>query len=107
MEMTEIIATRRLQLLEDDGSTKPILIELGKPKLFPDSTNYYAPFQILGIGSERVLYAGGVDAFQALQLVMGVIGAQLAALNQACGDRLRREGHEGSEFGFPDSILTG
>ena len=101
-EIGETIATRELYLTEDDGTRRVVMIRLGKPRRFPDSSDYYVPFQITGIGSERVFCAGGIDAFQALQGLMPVIGAQLSALNASCGGRLRWEGDETGALGFPD-----
>lgn len=103
-EIGETIATRELYLVENDGTRRVVLLRLGKPRTFPDSSDYYAPFQITGIGSEKVFCAGGIDAFQALQGVMPIISAQLAALNAACGGGLRWEGDEMGALGFPDSI---
>jgi hypothetical protein len=105
-EIGETIATRELYLTEDDGTKRVIVIRLGKPRTFPDSSDYYAPFQVTGIGSERVFCAGGIDAFQALQAVMPIISAQLSALNAACEGRLRWEGDEMGALGFPENSET-
>src|SRR2546422_6692245 len=102
-EVGEPIAIRRLYLMQDDDTKKVVLISLGKPRKFPDSGDYYVPFQITGIGSETVLCAGGIDAFQALQQVMPIVGAQLSVLNEACGRRLIWEGSEEGDLGFPIS----
>lgn len=99
-ELGELIATRELSIKQPDGSRRDVTVKLGKPRKFPDSDDYYAPFQIVGIGSEKILRAGGVDAFQAIQGVMTVIGAQLAALEETVGERftwIRADG----ELGFP------
>ena len=101
-ELGEIIAIRELSLIDESGVGRRVEVRIGKPTQFPDSTDYYAPFQITGIGSEKVLCAGGVDALQALQGVMVVVGAQLQALNSQHGGRLRWEGDSTGGFGFPD-----
>ena len=95
----EVIATRRLHLLDDE--TREIFVLIGKPRQFPDSSDYYCPFQVTGIGSGKVKYAGGVDAIQAIQLAMGMIAAELDALNNANRGRLRWEGDERGGLGFP------
>lgn len=99
-EIGETIATRTLHLTLDDGTTKVVLVLLGKPKQFPDSSDYYVPFKITGVGSETVLCAGGVDAFQALQQVMPIVNAQLSALKANYGGKLVWEGDETGGFGF-------
>jgi hypothetical protein len=102
-EVGDIIAIRRLYLTEDNGARKVVLINLRKPREFPDSSDYYVPFQITGIGSETVFCAGGIDAFQAVQQVMPIIGAQLSLLNESCGGRLVWEGNKEGDLGFPVS----
>ena len=100
-EIGELIAVRRLFVQEQDGSNREVLVKFGKPVPFPGSEDYYCPFQIVGIGSERVRYAGGVDAVQAIQLVMVALGAELFHLNKHCKGRLHWEAGEVSDFGFP------
>jgi hypothetical protein len=46
------------------------------------ANEWYCPFQIIGIGTENVRAAYGIDAFQTLQLVMVIIGASLPAQNE-------------------------
>lgn len=99
-ELGEVICTRELYL-EGEQNSRKIVVRVGKPVPFADSSDYFAPFQIEGIGSENVLCAGGVDGVQALQDVMKVIGAQLQALNQQCGNRLRWDAGSGGDLGFP------
>jgi hypothetical protein len=100
-ELGEVIATRELYVIDDHGTRRTITIELGKPTRFPDSTDYYVPFKITGMGSNRVLCAAGIDAFQALQQVMPIISAKLSVLNEAADGRLRWEGDESGGLGFP------
>jgi hypothetical protein len=74
-EITEPIAVRDLYLTDTQGSKRKVQVLIGKPEPFPESEGYSCPFQIVGIGSEKVKYAAGIDAVQALQLVMVMIGA--------------------------------
>jgi Domain of unknown function (DUF6968) len=101
-ELGEAIAMRKLYLTQDDGTRKTVVIKLGAPRQYPDSSDYYIPFQIVGTGSELVMCAGGIDGFQALQDVMIIIGAQLSSLNQSCGGRLAWEAGEEGDLGFPE-----
>ncbi|MEP6962893.1 MAG: hypothetical protein ABI995_12495 [Acidobacteriota bacterium] len=70
-----IVATRELLL---HGVSK-VTVHLGMPQPFPDDPpgSFYCPFQILGIGDEKVYFAGGADTFQALYLAMKMIGIHL------------------------------
>lgn len=62
-----------------------------------------APFQIKGVGNEKVQRVGGVDAFQALQLAMVGIGSQLDYLKQTY--KLQLSWLEGSnDLGFPTKV---
>jgi hypothetical protein len=51
-------------------------------------------------GPVSIRYAGGVDAVQALQLVMVAIGSELKARG---GTKLRWEAGYGNDLGFPDA----
>lgn len=71
----------------------------------PGTLDYYCPYQIAGVGSGKVKYAAGIDAFQAIQLAMQRIGTDLSVLNRECGGKLRWEGDEDGGLGF--SIIPG
>lgn len=68
-----VIATRELSLDED----KKVEVLIGKPEPFPDGIDWYCPYKIIGIGSGRVGWAGGVDPVQALVLALQNVGAVL------------------------------
>jgi hypothetical protein len=48
-----------------------------------------------------VKYLGGVDAFQALELALGLIAIELSALNKEHNGQLRWECGEHGDLGFP------
>ncbi len=102
IELGEIIARRKLEATSVDGIKSELIVNIGMPKEFPDSSDFYAPFQICGIGSEEVWYAGGVDAVQALQLSMGMIRAELNALRSRRNLDISWEGDETGRLGFDD-----
>jgi hypothetical protein len=55
------------------------------------------------MGDERVGHVAGIDAVQALQLVMGVIGAELTALSQESAGAISWEaGQQEHDLGFPE-----
>lgn len=90
------IATRALE-----AGGKKVTVVIGKPERFPDAEDYYCPYQIVGIGSERVRYAGGVDAVQALQLALKMIGADLYTSPEAETKQLSWTGGDLGDLGFP------
>jgi Domain of unknown function (DUF6968) len=92
-----IIANRDLVLA--DG--KEVIVKIGKPEKFPDSEDYYCPYQIIGIGNERVRYAGGIDSIQALLLALKMIGTDLYMSNEAKTGILSWKGGEKGNLGFP------
>jgi hypothetical protein len=104
MELTSVgpvVATRHIRAEGPDEVS--YLVKIGLPQQFPDSADYYCPVQVL---SERdnqgkVLYSAGIDAVQALQLGMKLAGGILFRLNQDCGGKLRWEGDEKGDLGFP------
>jgi len=54
-----------------------IQLLIGLPQNFPDSADYYCPYQLKGIGSEEIKFAGGTDSLQALQLCLKMISSEL------------------------------
>jgi hypothetical protein len=93
-----VIATRELSLL----AGKKVTVLIGKPEKFSGAEDYYCPYQILGLGSERVRYAGGIDAVQALELTLKMIGTDLYTSQEAQGNELSWNGGQKSgDLGFP------
>jgi len=104
----EVMATRRLQVSGEPE--REVLVKLGRPQPSrdaPDSGEYFCPFQITGAGDERVRYAAGVDAFQAIELTLRLIGAELHRLNGQVEGRLRWECDESGNLGFPPDLAEG
>jgi hypothetical protein len=101
MHLTSIgtaIATRQFDL-RDGGK---VTVTIGKPERFPDSNDYYCPYQIVGSKRSHVRYAGGVDAVQALDLALKMIGADLYTSDEARNGALSWEGgSEKGDLGFP------
>jgi hypothetical protein len=92
-----IIAVRELDL--EGGGHVTVLI--GKPEKFPDSEDYYCPYQIVGIKRSSIRYAGGVDAVQALDLALKMIGADLYTADEAKSGALSWRGGSGEgDLGF-------
>lgn len=101
----EVIAIRRLCLNDDEKNE--VFVTIGKPQPFSDSPDYYCPFQINGLlGRESVFYAGGVDAIQAIQLAMKMIGALLYTSDEAKQGRLRWTGGSNGDLGFPSPDIS-
>jgi hypothetical protein len=102
-DVGDVIASRLLEIREPSGSIKEVTVSIGRPRAFPDPPHdYFVPYHIVGIGPEKVHYAAGVDAVQALQLVMQVIGDHLAALNGDSGGAMSWDaGQAEGDFGFP------
>jgi len=97
-EIKEVIAERHLYLDGQPGITIRVL--LGKPQ--GTAGLMLCPYQIVGIRDEKVRCAGGVDAFQSLQLAMEMIGSELYfKLNRRHDGTLRWEAGEKGDLGFP------
>ena len=82
LPLGRIIAERRLRDAEDPSREVRLLI--GEPREFPDTPNrdYYCPLQVVGVGAERVLCIGGVDAVQALELAVLILPSVLENLRK-------------------------
>ncbi|MGF6494478.1 hypothetical protein ABIE56_002674 [Luteibacter sp. 621] len=83
IELGQVIASRSLEL---DGREISLLI--GIPRPFSDDVNFYCPFQLKGYGDERVRYAGGVDAMQALILCIDMASVYLETRPETLAGRL-------------------
>lgn len=95
-----VIAIRELDLLGGGKAT----VTIGKPEKFPDADDYYCPYQITGIKRSNVRYAGGVDAVQALELALKMIGVDLYTSDEARADALSWKGSsDKGDLGFPQS----
>ena len=98
----EVIASRTLTLIQDQGKPSEVLVLLGKPQRLPDHTDYYCPYQISGAGSNDVRYACGIDPFQALLLALSTLGVEVEVLNKELGGKLHWELGDKGSFGFPN-----
>jgi hypothetical protein len=97
----QVIATRRINT---EGAKEPVyVVNIGLPQKFPESPDFYCPVEITSSSGKggRIRYSGGIDAIQALQLAMGMIGGVLFRLNEECGGKLRWDGDEKGDLGFP------
>lgn len=95
----EVIAEREL-FFENDPSSK-LVVRMGKPQPFPEGGGYYCPYEIHGFGNRRMFYAGGVDAFQAIELCFRIIGVDLASLERDNGQQIRWDAAPKGGWGFP------
>ena len=94
----EVVAVRCLSLVDEPN--REILVKMGRQRT-PGEEDYFCPFQISGMGDERIDAIFGIDAFQAMQLTLQFIGARLLILNQENGGRLRWVCDEKGGLGFP------
>ncbi len=93
-----VIATRDITL----DSHQKVEVRIGKPEPMPDGIDWYCPYQIDGIGSGNVWWAGGVDAVQALVLALSQVGAKLVCSPEFEAGRLNWDcGAVKGDLGFP------
>ena len=97
----EIIATRRIHLVDEANHKRTVSVFIGKPHQPDDSSDYHCRFQIIGIGTQETLSARGRDSIQALQSALVLIRDSLNQLNCELGGRLNWDGGQPGELGFP------
>ena len=102
-ELGEVIAERVLAAKTKEGKSCEVSVLLGMPKPMPEAPygDYYCPYLIRGVGPEKIGWAGGVDAIQAMQLAMVAIGAELENHQRQLG--LEIAWVDGS-LGFPTRV---
>jgi hypothetical protein len=94
----EVIATRELTL----DKTQKVKILIGKPHRLPDGDDWYCPHQKVGMDSDRVKYAVGVDELQALLLGLSMVGVELYSSSEYEAGRLSWDcGAVKGDLGFP------
>ena len=93
-----VIASREFSTSNGESMT----VVIGKPEKFPDSEDYYCPWQYLGKRSSVVKRAGGVDSAQALIGALKCIGAELNASPEGMSGELTWVGSVPTDnVGFP------
>ncbi len=98
MEHTlEVIAERNLTL-DSDGTEEVLTVQIGRPYYVEPDGVWFCPFNVIGLLPKGTRRAGGVDAIQALQLALVMIGAELSTSSKSL-----KWGGEPST-GFPASI---
>jgi hypothetical protein len=93
-DLGQVIATRDLEF---DG--KSVRVSIGIPRPESGGTDYVCPYEISGPLTKKLFYAMGIDAFQALQLVMKSIDAELDVCAERKTGRLTWLGEQ--DLGFP------
>lgn len=94
----QVLAERTLDL-DVNGRRREVKVLLGAPQPLPGSSDYFCPWQILGLNDSTVRYAGGVDGAQAMYLAMEAVGTLLASCPEARAGRLTWYGERA--LGFP------
>jgi hypothetical protein len=87
--------------LVDARSGKHVVVRIGVPRPFSEDGGWYCPYEI-HTEQPRVSYAAGLDAIQALQLVMRKIGFEIQILNEQTGGTLEWNGEQ--DLGFPTQL---
>lgn len=101
----QMFASRTLKLTNNNSTN--VVIAIGRPQQFPDGPDYYCPYQITGLGDEKVSWGGGIDAIQALLLTLEKIGITLSNLDEYKNGDLSWIGSEDGNLGFPHHDSSG
>jgi len=97
----EIIASRMLHVVDEQGNKRPVSVFIGKPQPSADSSGYFCAYQIIGIGNQETQIGHGRDSIQALKTAMILLGANLNNLNDEVGGKLVWNGGPKGELGLP------
>ncbi|WP_020177870.1 hypothetical protein [Methylopila sp. M107] len=95
--MSTVIAERVLRIVNDDGE-RDVVIRLFRPE--EDDGFWRCAYEIGWPEGARVFYGGGQDAFQAIQLAMQMIGAELYTSEHHKAATLVLDAN-GAGYGFP------
>ncbi len=75
----EEIASGELKLKGAEDGFR-IVVRIGRPQQFPESSAYYCPFQLEGL-DVPIRFGAGEDGIQALELALKNLKAELLYLN--------------------------
>ena len=86
-----------------DDSETPVIVHIGQPlpriSVDTNTSDWYCPFQVVGLGDETIRAVFGVDAVQALYLALSTIGRIVAA--STAGQSGALDWRKVPNFGFP------
>ena len=94
------IAMRTLDLAGEPSRAVTVAI---KPPV-ADGGDYRCEFQIVGLGTDQIRHAMGIDGAQALMLALKLIGTVLYTSEESKQGRLTWLGCRNLDFPVPDSI---
>jgi hypothetical protein len=101
IDLGKVIAERIVEWIPNEGPAGQVSILVGTP---PESDDQFGsvivPFQIRGLGRERVKYAAGVDGIQAFLLMLRMIRVDLEILQRDLNGRLVWLGDESGTCGL-------
>jgi hypothetical protein len=78
--MRDVLLERQFEMLDSHRSRGTVRLYLGKPYLASESNSslqWRCPYQIVGIGSEKIKEARGMDALDAIQVSLRIAEALL------------------------------
>jgi len=95
----DVIASRSLELQQDDGTSSPVVVRIGRP--LPEAGDYRCEYEIEGLSAARSLHIRGVDAVQALWLALVGAGVALRSSDEGEAGRIRFRGE--ADLFFPNA----
>ena len=66
-----------------------VIVRLARPEKDPDGNDFRCAYQVVTPGKQKIRYIYGVDEFQALQLAIVIIEAELDRVGQEHGWNLK------------------
>ena len=100
-----MIAERRLTLVSDDGVARDLVVRIGKSERTPGREEFSCECQIVGLDDGQVQRIYGLDAFQAIQLVLNFISALLHHYRREAKGRIYWL-EPGDDMGFAEPGYT-
>lgn len=96
----QLIGERTLH--SNDG--RQIVVRLWSPEYTAASNDYECAFEITGANGRVERHAAGLDSFQALQLVLAMIGVEVSHIESALNVRFRFADSEDSGLPVPTTL---
>lgn len=88
VDLGTVIVARTVTWVPTKGTPSDVTILIGAPRDSDEFGGVIVPFQMRGLGSERVKFAGGVDGIQAFLLTLRMIRVDLECYQHELDGRL-------------------
>ena len=76
-DVGEIVATREMEFVYDEGHREAAGIRVGKPREWDGAETWVCPYEVWSESYQKIFGMVGIDAIQSLELTMKTLRAEI------------------------------